>query len=58
LLLVLLMIFRPKGIMGFKDPRWLRPADQEVPGGMAGGGEFEGRAEDSPVSRPSPQKPL
>jgi branched-chain amino acid transport system permease protein len=26
LLLVLLMIFQPRGIMGFKDPRWLRPA--------------------------------
>jgi branched-chain amino acid transport system permease protein len=26
LLLVLLMIFRPQGIMGFKEARWLRPA--------------------------------
>uniref|UniRef100_A0A7C3Z2Y8 Branched-chain amino acid ABC transporter permease n=1 Tax=Desulfobacca acetoxidans TaxID=60893 RepID=A0A7C3Z2Y8_9BACT len=27
LLLVLLMIFQPRGIMGFKEPRWLRPGD-------------------------------
>jgi branched-chain amino acid transport system permease protein len=33
LLLVLLMIFRPQGIMGFKDPRWLKPADKEFYGG-------------------------
>jgi branched-chain amino acid transport system permease protein len=26
LLLVLLMIFRPQGLMGFKEARWLRPA--------------------------------
>jgi branched-chain amino acid transport system permease protein len=37
LLLVLLMIFRPQGIMGFKDPRWLKPADKEFYGpGVAG----------------------
>ncbi len=30
LLLVLLMIFQPRGIMGFKDPRWLRPAEPEI----------------------------
>ena len=28
LLLVLLMIFRPRGIMGFKDPVWLKPAEE------------------------------
>jgi branched-chain amino acid transport system permease protein len=28
LLLVLLMIFQPRGIMGFKDPRWLRPREE------------------------------
>jgi branched-chain amino acid transport system permease protein len=33
LLLVLLMIFRPQGIMGFKDPRWLKPGDKEFYGG-------------------------
>jgi branched-chain amino acid transport system permease protein len=33
LLLVLLMIFRPQGIMGFKDPRWLKPEDKEFYGG-------------------------
>jgi branched-chain amino acid transport system permease protein len=33
LLLVLLMIFRPRGIMGFKDPRWLKPADEYYGGG-------------------------
>ncbi len=26
LLLVLLMIFRPQGLMGFKEAKWLRPA--------------------------------
>ena len=30
LMLVLLMIFRPRGIMGFQDPRWLR--EEEAPG--------------------------
>jgi branched-chain amino acid transport system permease protein len=30
LLLVLLMIFQPRGIMGFKDPRWLRPGEPEI----------------------------
>jgi len=29
LLLVLLMIFRPRGIMGFKDPDWIKPAEEE-----------------------------
>jgi len=36
LLLVLLMIFQPRGIMGFKDPRWLRPDDDENYGGGRG----------------------
>ena len=40
LLLVLLMIFRPRGIMGFKDPGWLRPAEDENYGG--GGGQGSG----------------
>ena len=33
LLLVLLMIFRPLGIMGFKDPAWLKPAEEIGNGG-------------------------
>lgn len=32
LLLVLLMIFRPQGLMGFRDPRWLTGADDLPPG--------------------------
>jgi branched-chain amino acid transport system permease protein len=28
LLLVLLMIFRPRGILGFRDPAWLKPAEE------------------------------
>ncbi|MFZ2088223.1 MAG: branched-chain amino acid ABC transporter permease [Desulfobaccales bacterium] len=36
LLLVLLMIFQPRGIMGFKDPRWLKPDDDENYGGGQG----------------------
>lgn len=40
LLLVLLMIFRPRGIMGFKDPGWLKPAEDENYGG--GGGQGSG----------------
>ncbi|MEW6388742.1 MAG: branched-chain amino acid ABC transporter permease, partial [Thermodesulfobacteriota bacterium] len=35
LMLVLLMVFRPKGIMGFKEARWLVPAT--VFGGVIGG---------------------
>jgi branched-chain amino acid transport system permease protein len=27
LLLVLLMIYRPQGLMGFREVRWLRPAN-------------------------------
>ena len=50
LLLVLLMIFRPRGIMGFKDPRWLRPADEEDYGG--GGGQ--GSQTPSPTPPPTP----
>ena len=34
LLLVLLMIFRPQGIMGLKEPRWLRPASDRGEGGQ------------------------
>ncbi len=34
LLLVLLMIFRPQGLMGFRDPRWLREADDLPPEGF------------------------
>jgi len=34
LLLVMLMIFRPRGILGFKEPRWLKPAE-EIDGGGA-----------------------
>ena len=54
LLLILLMIFRPKGIMGFKDPRWLRPADEEIYGGMAGGG---GQGSRTPAPSPIPPPP-
>jgi branched-chain amino acid transport system permease protein len=36
LLLVLLMIFRPLGLMGFKESRWFRPA---LPAMVLGGGD-------------------
>jgi branched-chain amino acid transport system permease protein len=36
LLLVLLMIFRPRGIMGFKELRWVRPRDEYNGGGGQG----------------------
>jgi branched-chain amino acid transport system permease protein len=49
LLLVLLMIFRPQGIMGFKDPRWLKPADKEFYGG---GGQSR-----TPAPSPTPPPP-
>ena len=49
LLLVLLMIFRPRGIMGFKDPRWIKPADEEYYGGGGGPG--------SQPPAPSPTSP-
>ena len=52
LLLVLLMIFRPRGIMGFKDPRWLRPADEEF---YEGGGQGSRALTPSPT--PSPPTP-
>jgi branched-chain amino acid transport system permease protein len=42
LLLVLLMIFQPRGIMGFKDPRWLRPPDEELNGGGGQGAAVTG----------------
>ncbi|MCL6620561.1 MAG: branched-chain amino acid ABC transporter permease [Syntrophobacterales bacterium] len=32
LLLVLLMIFRPRGLMGFRDPRWLKEEEELPPG--------------------------
>jgi branched-chain amino acid transport system permease protein len=54
LLLVLLMIFRPQGIMGFKDPRWLKPADKEFYGGGGGG---QGSQTSAPSSTPPPPTP-
>ena len=39
LLLVLLMIFRPLGIMGFKDPAWLKPAEELSSGGGGQGSQ-------------------
>jgi|UniRef100_A0A7V6A1U4 branched-chain amino acid transport system permease protein len=37
LLLVFLMIFRPEGIMGFKDPRWLQPEEISNQGSTVSG---------------------
>ncbi len=50
LLLVLLMIFRPQGLMGFKDARWLRPADEM----FIGEGSQGSRTRDPSPIRPPP----
>jgi len=49
LLLVLLMIFRPRGIMGFKDPGWLKPAEEE---------DYGGRGPGPGTPTPPPKSPL
>jgi branched-chain amino acid transport system permease protein len=53
LLLVLLMIFRPLGLMGFKESRWFRPA---MPA-MAFGGGGQGPGAPAPSPKPSPPTP-
>ncbi len=50
LLLVLLMIFRPGGIMGFREPRWLKPRDEESYGGG-------GQGSQTPAPTPPPPTP-
>jgi len=52
LLLVLLMIFRPRGIMGFKDPAWLKPAEE-----LNGGGGDQGSQTPAPSPTPPPPTP-
>jgi branched-chain amino acid transport system permease protein len=54
LLLVLLMIFRPLGLMGFKEWRWFKPA--EVLGG-GGQGPFTGKTPVPPAPAASPPPP-
>jgi len=49
LLLVLLMIFRPRGIMGFKDPDWIKPAEEE---------DYGGRGPGPGTPTPPPKSPL
>lgn len=49
LLLVLLMIFRPRGIMGFKDPKWIKPTEEE---------DYGGRGPGPGTPTPPPKSPL